>query len=153
MKRLLFMLYVMFLPICLSVSELSSQYRYHKFGCDRKVCWWYWGTWCQNKCPNRNYIMCMSMGCVQFSQLEVWIRKRTELLLEMQSDKKVEIGTQKSLNLEKTYPKKSQTKIYILSVTVTRSSPSRPPCFEGQLRPLGDPLWLPALPCTNFPKS
>ena len=32
------MLYVMFLPICLSVSELSSQYRYHKFGCDRKVC-------------------------------------------------------------------------------------------------------------------
>ena len=38
MKRLLFMLYVMFLPICLSVSELSSQYRYHKFGCDRKAC-------------------------------------------------------------------------------------------------------------------
>ena len=38
MKRLLFMLYVMFLHICLSVSELSSQYRYHKFGCDRKVC-------------------------------------------------------------------------------------------------------------------
>ena len=38
MKRLLFMLFVMFLPICLSVSELSSQYRYHKLGCDRKVC-------------------------------------------------------------------------------------------------------------------
>ena len=38
MKRLLFMLYVMFLPIWLSASELNSQYRYHKFGCDRKVC-------------------------------------------------------------------------------------------------------------------
>ena len=32
------MLYVMFLPIWLSISELSSQYRYQKFGCDKKVC-------------------------------------------------------------------------------------------------------------------
>ena len=86
MKRLLFMLYVMFLPVWLSVSELSSQYRYHKFGCDKKACVGilYWRTCCQNRCLNRNYIMCCACPLVVFSLVSLKYESENELSYSLQ---------------------------------------------------------------------